>query len=82
MNEEFKKLVYMRAKRSTAPFYCDEKSAVAILKNEFVVMKERNATEDEWAAWRERITGRFPEHQRDQLLEKVREGLEGKGIGA
>ena len=80
--QNMKEFHYQHAKHSVAPFYGDESIAVSILKDEFVALKERNATEEDMVAWRNRIPERFPELEKEQLLEAVRESLEGKEIGA
>ena len=58
-------------------FQNDESAAVSILRDEFVVLKNRNASEDEILGWRSRISERFPGHDKERLLEGVRDSLGG-----
>lgn len=39
----------------------DEEVAVALLVYEYVQLKERNATDEEMANWRQRVRERFPD---------------------
>jgi hypothetical protein len=79
--QNMKEFHYQHAKHSVAPFYGDESTAVSVLKDEFVALRDRNASEDDLVSWRNRIPERFPEHEKEQLLQAVRDSLGGNEVG-
>lgn len=52
-------------------------AALAILVTEYLRLRERNASDEEFRTWRERVRERFP-YEGDRMLVQVREALEAK----